>query len=54
MWSDLFIDNKDALVREVDDLVSNLMKFKYNIINEDRQSLCDLMNKANSIKEEIG
>lgn len=54
MWSDLFIDNKDALVREVDDLVSNLMKFKYNILNEDRQALCDLMNKANSIKEEIG
>lgn len=54
MWSDLFIDNKDALVKEVDDLVSNLMKFKYNIINEDRQALCDLMNKANSIKEEIG
>lgn len=54
MWSDLFIDNKDALVREVDDLVSNLMKFKYNIINEDRQALCDLMNNANSIKEEIG
>lgn len=54
MWSDLFIDNKDALVREVEDLVSNLMKFKYNIINEDRQALCDLMNKANSIKEEIG
>ena len=54
MWSDLFIDNKDALVREVDDLVSNLMNFKYNIINEDRQALCDLMNKANSIKEEIG
>ena len=54
MWSDLFIDNKEALVREVDDLVSNLMKFKYNIINEDRQALCDLMNKANSIKEEIG
>lgn len=54
MWSDLFIDNKDALVREVDDLVSNLMKFKYNIINEDRKALCDLMNKANSIKEEIG
>ena len=54
MWSDLFIDNKDALVREVDDLVSNLMRFKYNIINEDRQALCDLMNKANSIKEEIG
>lgn len=54
MWADLFIDNKDALVREVDDLVSNLMQFKYNIVNEDTQALKDLMNKANKIKEEIG
>lgn len=54
MWSNLFIDNKDALVREIDDLVSNLMKFKYNIVNEDEPALRELMNKANSIKEEIG
>lgn len=54
MWADLFIDNKDALVREVDDLVSNLMQFKYNIVNEDTQALKDLMNRANKIKEEIG
>lgn len=54
MWADLFIDNKDALVREIDDLVSNLMKFKYNIINDDTNALKDLMNKANKIKEEIG
>ncbi|MGN0457428.1 MAG: prephenate dehydrogenase [Eubacterium sp.] len=54
MWADLFIDNKDALVREIDDLVSNLMKFKYNIINEDASALKDLMKEANRIKEEIG
>ncbi len=54
MWADLFIDNKDALVREIDDLVSNLMKFKYNIINEDPDALKEMMNKANKIKEEIG
>lgn len=54
MWADLFIDNKEALVREVDDLVSNLMQFKYNIVNEDTQALKDLMNRANKIKEEIG
>ena len=54
MWADLFVDNKDALVREIDDLVSNLMQFKYNIVNEDSQALKDLMNKANKIKEEIG
>lgn len=54
MWTELFIDNKDALVREIDDLVSNLMKFKYCIVNEDEKDLHDLMEKGNKIKEEIG
>lgn len=54
MWTELFISNKDALVREIDDLVSNLMKFKYCIVNEDEQQLHDLMEKGNKIKEEIG
>jgi prephenate dehydrogenase len=54
MWTELFIDNKEPLVREIDDLVSNLMQFKYNIVNEDTQALHDLMEKGNKIKEEIG
>lgn len=54
MWADLFIDNKQPLIDEIDDLVSNLMKFKYNIVNEDTNALKDLMNRANKIKEEIG
>ena len=54
MWADLFIDNKEALVKEINDLVSNLMQFKYNIVNEDSPALKDLMNRANKIKEEIG
>jgi prephenate dehydrogenase len=54
MWADLFIDNKEPLVNEIDDLVSNLMQFKYNIVNEDAEALKVLMNKANKIKEEIG
>ena len=54
MWTELFIDNKEPLVREIDDLVSNLMQFKYNIVNEDAQALTELMKKGNRIKEEIG
>ncbi|MFR5874860.1 MAG: prephenate dehydrogenase [Eubacterium sp.] len=54
MWADLFIDNKEPLIDEIDDLVSNLMKFKYNIVNDDVEALKELMNKANKIKEEIG
>lgn len=54
MWTELFIDNKEPLVREIDDLVSNLMQFKYNIVNEDADALTELMKKGNKIKEEIG
>lgn len=54
MWTELFIANKEALVREIDDLVSNLMQFKYNIVNEDENALRTLMEKGNRIKEEIG
>ncbi len=54
MWTELFIDNKDALVREIDDLVSNLMKFKYCIVNGDAPQLKEMMKEGNRIKEEIG
>ena len=54
MWTELFIANGEPLVREIDDLVSNLMKFKYAIVNEDEKQLHDLMEKGNRIKEEIG
>lgn len=54
MWTDLFIDNKDALVREIDDLMLNLDKFRTSIINEDSAKLHSLMEKGNKIKEEIG
>lgn len=54
MWTELFIANGEPLVREIDDLVSNLMKFKYAIVNEDSRQLHDLMEKGNRIKEEIG
>lgn len=54
MWTELFIANGEPLVREIDDLVSNLMKFKYAIVNSDEKQLHDLMEKGNRIKEEIG
>lgn len=54
MWTELFLDNKEPLVREIDDLVSNLMRFKYNIVNGDGEALCALMKEGNRIKEEIG
>lgn len=54
MWTELFLDNGEALVREIDDLVSNLNKFKTAIENGNGEVLHDLMEKGNRIKEEIG
>ena len=54
MWTELFLDNKEPLIREIDDLVSNLMRFKYNIVNGDSEALKALMKEGNRIKEEIG
>ena len=54
MWSELFIANKEPLIREIDDLVNNLEKFRTAIKNEDSDRLKQLMAQANKIKEEIG
>ena len=54
MWSELFISNKEPLIKEIDDLVDNLEKFKAAIGKEDSETLVDMMSRANKIKEEIG
>lgn len=54
MWAQLFIDNKEPLIREIDDLVSNLQKFRECIKADDDAGLRELMDKGNRIKEEIG
>jgi prephenate dehydrogenase len=54
MWSELFVANKEPLIREIDDLVSNLETFKEGIEKEDFETLERLMAQANKIKEEIG
>lgn len=54
MWSQLFLDNKEPLIDQIDDLIGNLMKFKYCLTNDDEKGLCALMDEGNKIKEEIG
>lgn len=54
MWLELFIANKDPLIKEIDDLIGNLLKFKECIKDEDKKTLYALMEQSNKIKEEIG
>ncbi|MDE6934682.1 MAG: prephenate dehydrogenase/arogenate dehydrogenase family protein [Oscillospiraceae bacterium] len=53
MWTELFLENRDALVREIDTLVEELAAFAYTIRRGDRERLRDMLRHAREIKEAI-
>ena len=53
MWTELFLENKDALVREIDTLVEELAAFAYTIRRGDRDNLLRMLRRARIIKETI-
>ena len=53
MWTELFLENREALVREIDTLVEELAAFAYTIRRGDRERLRDMLKHAREIKEAI-
>ena len=53
MWTELFLENQGALVREIDTLVEELAAFAYTIRRGDRDRLKDMLRHAREIKEAI-
>ena len=53
MWAELFLENQEALVREIDTLVEELAAFAYTIRRGDRERLRDMLRHAREIKEAI-
>ena len=53
MWTELFLENQDALVREIDTLEEELAAFAYTIRRGDRERLRDMLKHAREIKEAI-
>ncbi len=53
MWSELFLDNKSALSKEIEALICNLSIFKDLIDKNDRQSLKEALEKSRKIKEQL-
>lgn len=51
MWTDLFMQNKDALLFELDTLIENLNKYKKAISESDTETLTDLLREGRIIKE---
>lgn len=54
LWSELFLENKEPLSKELDTLIYHINQIKDAINNEDRQRLRDLLHKGRQVKEALG
>ncbi len=53
MWSELFLENRDNLINEIDSIVSNLIQYKEALVNDDREELTKLLYDGKILKEKI-
>jgi prephenate dehydrogenase len=54
LWSELFIDNQQALVGELDTLIANITNIKNAVAQGDDETLRALLRKSRQIKERLG
>ena len=54
LWSELFIENKEPLLAEIDTFINNITEIRNAIEKGDRQELAELLNKGKKIKEMLG
>ena len=52
MWSELFIENKDNLTKEIDFMIGELKKYRDVIEAEDREKLIEMLDDGSMRKEE--
>ncbi len=53
MWTELCMENKDYLLKEMDILLDNLNKYREALVNEDSKRLRDLFQEGRDIKHEV-
>jgi prephenate dehydrogenase len=53
MWTELFLENKDPLLCELDQIISSLREYRVALAEEDRDTLCRLLRDGRIAKEEI-
>lgn len=54
LWTGLFLDNRECLVEELDQLLENLEKFRDAVDKADERELRQLLKTAAQIKREVG
>ena len=53
MWSELFLENRDNLINEIDSIVENLIQYRIAMENNDREGLAGLLRDGKLLKEQI-
>ncbi|MBQ7864733.1 MAG: prephenate dehydrogenase, partial [Clostridia bacterium] len=53
MWTELFFDNRDALLPEVEGLVERLTEYRDALRDDDRQRMMQLLRDGREIKESL-
>lgn len=54
LWSELFLENKEPLVKELDILVENIIRISDAIKSENTGELADLLEQGHKVKESLG
>lgn len=54
MWTELFMENKDNLIFEIDTIIKELQKYSDAIKNNDKEELHRLLDEGSKIKESVG
>lgn len=53
MWAELFIENKDFLMKELDIIINNLLQYKAAMEADDLENLVMLLDEGRKRKEEV-
>lgn len=54
LWSELFLENREPLITELDILIENITRIKDAIKDNDRETLADLLEQGHKIKQALG
>lgn len=54
MWTELFLDNRDNLIAELDGICNELKKYRDALSAGDGDTLCRLLEEGKKRKEEVG
>ncbi|MBE6985331.1 MAG: prephenate dehydrogenase [Ruminococcaceae bacterium] len=54
MWTELFLENRDYLLSELDALTAALNAYRQALADGDREKLCQLLDEGKKRKEEVG